>query len=410
MLNSIREYGLERLTEAGETAAMAERHARFYAAFIRELTPLVHALDDVAWSRRVALEIDNLRPAIEWTLLREHAPAIGLALLADLEWPELVATPQEALRWYESAAARADAMPDAIVHARILRHCVVLDNLVGAAPAKLEAVALRAVEAARGSGDANELARALATLGAAYRTAGRFDEAGNALAQAYQTPERLTPLTRNAVLRLWAVTDLQRGEVELARRRFSEVARLERPGSEAHASALLNLGELEFASGHAASARDAALQAKETYARLHSVHLVLLLANLAAYAIAENDLDQAREHLREALQIVRRSGSGSGIAVLEHHAHLAALLGDRERAVVLVGYTDAHYVARGEIRQRTERWGHERLMALLAETYAADERERRMREGARLTPEQAITWAAAIHEPTNDSAAMPPKG
>ncbi len=410
MLNSIREYGLERLTEAGETAAIEERHARFYAAFVRDLTPLVHALDDAAWSRRVALEIDNLRQAVEWALLSEHAPAAGIALLADLEWPELVATPQEALRWYESAAERAAAMPDAIAHARILRHCVVLANLVGAAPAQLEAVAQRAVEAARGSGDANELARALATLGAAYRTAGRFDEACDALARAYETPELLTALTKNAVLRLWAVTDLQRGEVELARSRFSEVARLERPGSEAHASALLNLGELEFASGNVASAREAALAAKETYARLHSVHLVLLLANLAAYAIAENDLEGAREHLREALQIVRRSGSGSGIAVLEHHAHLAALLGDRERAVVLVGYTDAHYVARGEIRQRTERWGHARLMALLAETYAEEERERRMSEGARLTPEQAITWAAAIHETTSDSAAMPPKG
>jgi two-component sensor histidine kinase len=95
---------------------------------------------------------------------------------------------------------------------------------------------------------------------------------------------------------------------------------------------------------------------------------------------------------------------------LENHALLAALLADHERAAALVGFTDAAYGSRGEVRQYTERSGYERLIALLREVYSADELARRMNEGASLTEEQALAHAAAIHELTSNWAASPPKG
>lgn len=409
MLVSIREYGLERLAEANEVEATAGRHARFYAAFVQELQQLVEALNDAEWRRLVLAELDDVRPAIEWTIFKGHEPEIGLRLLAAMEWPDLLTTSQEALTWFESAADLVYAMPDALTHARILRHRVALESQVGRPFAAREQVALRAVEVARATNDPDEIARALAMLGACYRSAGRFAEADLALNDAYQTPELLSPLARNAVLRACAVTDLQRGEVDLARRRFSEVARLERPGSEAHASALLNLGELEFASGNIPAAREVALKAKETYARLNSVYLVLVLSNLAAYAIAADELDSARTHSDEALTLLRSSPSGWLGAVLEHRALLCGILGDHERAVMLVGFTDAYYVSRGQVREATERRGYERLMRLLAEVYDADELARGMSDGARLTEEQALAHAAAIDESIKNSAAMPQK-
>lgn len=410
MLFSIREYALERLRESGEAETIARRHARYYASFVHGLEPLVAALEDDQWRRPLLADLDNLRAAIDWTILQGHEPEIGLALLADLEWPEFVTTPQEAFRWFESAAGLADAMPDPLVHARILRHTAVLDWMAGHPLAQREQTTLRAVEVARATNDPNEIARALTALAGWYRSAGRFDDAERMLSEAYERPELLSRLTTKVVLHSWSVTLLQRGQFDLARRRFWEAVRLERPGSESHAGALLDLGELEFVTGNVQAAREAAYGAKETYTRLNSLYLVLLVSNLAAYAIAAGDLDEAREHLREGLALQRRTRSGWLATVLELHALLAAILDDRDRAARLVGFTDAYYVSRGKMREFREGQEYERLMGLLREVYAADELARRLSEGAAMSDEQALADAAAIHEPTPSPAAVPPKG
>lgn len=410
MLYSIREYGLERLAEANESDASAERHAGYFARLVRDLQPLAHSLEDVEWWRRLTPEIDNVRAALEWTLFAGRQPAQGRALLADMEWPELVTTPNEALRWYEAALDAGDEIEDALLHARLIRHRVMLEWLAGRSLEERERTALRGVEVARRAGDANELARALANLGATYRTCGRFEEADGALQEAYVAPERLTRLTANTVLRIWAVTDLQRGDVELARRRFSEIVGLERAGSDAHSSALLNLAELEFAAGNVDRARELAGRARDAYERLDSVYLGLVLSNLAAYAMHAGDLEDARAHLRRALELQPRSGDAWIGNVLDNHALYAALMGDYERAALLAAFTEALYRSRGDVRQRTERAVYEHLVALLEAGYAERERERIASEGASLSEQQALAYAAAIVESTAIVAAEPPKG
>jgi predicted ATPase/class 3 adenylate cyclase len=406
MLQTMREYGLERLRASGETEQIALRHARFYARWAASIAPVVDALEDEEWKRCCLAELDNLRAAIDWTLFAHHDPATGVALLAQLEWPEIVTSPQEALRWYERAAEEEPAIADGGAYARILRHRVDLEWLAGRPLAQRERDALHAVEAAREANDANLIARALAILGACYRWAGRFDEAEAAFVEAYAHPELLSRLTANVVLRTWAVTDLQRGDVERARRRFLEVVQSERPGSEAHASALLNVGELEYAAGNIGAAREAANRAREAYASLRSVYLVPVLSNLAAYAMAAGDSEDARECLREALEIRRGSGRWL-VTVLEHHALFAALQDDVERAGKLLGFTDASYRERGEVRQHTEQRGYARLVELLVARYEAAELESLLAGGARFTEEQAFAEASAIHRGARDPAGFP---
>ncbi len=197
---------------------------------------------------------------------------------------------------------------------------------------------------------------------------------------------------------MWAVSSLQRGDIEVARRRFSEVARLERPGSEAHASALLNLGELEYAIGHLEAARTAARQAKDTYAA-HQLDLHgLVLSNLAAYAMAADDLDEARTHLYAALELQPKSGRAWLAGVIEARALLAALLADYERAASLAGFSDALYRARGECASTPSARGYERLMRRLAEVYSAEDIASRMEAGGRMSEKEALALASAIHQ------------
>ncbi|MBV8345326.1 MAG: adenylate/guanylate cyclase domain-containing protein [Candidatus Eremiobacteraeota bacterium] len=409
MLTSIRDYASEHLAAAKETDEIAAAHARFYAGVVGGAQALVGELEDVRWRQLLGAELDNIRAAIERTIFAGREPEVGLGLLSELEWAELLTTPHEALRWFERAAALVDSMPSELAHARILRHALVLSRLCGRTPAESEPTAQRALEVAKGARDADEIARALANLGGTYRDSARFGEAESAFLEAYAAPESLSRLTKNVVLRIWAVTDLQRGDLELARGRFSQVAELERPGSEAHASALLNLGELHFAAGDARAAREAARRAKDTYAALGSVYLVVALSNLAAYAMALDDLASARADLRDALALERRARSGWFGIVLEHHALLAALSGKRESAALLAGFTDFRYTSRGEVRQRTEKFGRDRLSQILQAAYPAEELASKMDAGARLEEGEALEHAAAIHHDTVGAAALPQK-
>jgi predicted ATPase len=409
MLSSIREYGLERLAEAGESDAIAEQHARLYASFMRELQPLVGDLEDVEWQRRVSTELDNTRAVIDRTIFREHDPDVGFSLLSDLEWPELITTPQEALRWYEDACALTEHLSDPLVRSHLLRHRAHLQWLLGVPLATQESSARQALEAARASNDPDHIARALANLAGCYRNGGRFEDADALLNEAFAAPHLLSRVTKNAVLRAWAVNDLQRGAVDNARQRFTEVANLERAGSESHASALLNLGELEFALGNVAAARAAARQAKETYTRLNSAYIVLLLSNLAGYALEADDVDEAREHLREALDALPRFGHGWLVAVLEHGALLGSLVGSHDRAALLLGFTGKHYADLGKVREVTEQRAYQRLNALLSQAYAAEELAARLETGASLSTEQALVHVAAILDVTPTMTAAPSK-
>jgi predicted ATPase/class 3 adenylate cyclase len=399
MLHSIREYSRDRLTEAGETGAVAAKHARYYSEFVRELAPLVDSLQDEQWQQTIAPEIDNIRATLDWAVVRRNDATAGLNLLAELEWPELLTTPQEAVAWFDSAARLFDEPVTGVTEARVLRHLVRLEWLVGRPMAQREETALAAVEAARAAADPNEVARALANLGGCYRDAGRFDEAERTFSEAYELPDALAVPAVNHVLRNWAVTNLQHGDLDAARRRFTEVAARERPGSEAHASALLNLGELEFALGNVEAARAAASKARATLVRLNAAPLALVVCNLAAYALAMDDLDDARDLLREALRLLKKSGARWMVAALEHHALLGGLSGDYERAATLVGFTQAQLSDKAK-RERTERHGYERLMSLLSKIYDEAELAQRMSAGAWLKEEQALEHANAISEGT----------
>ncbi|MBV9334227.1 MAG: adenylate/guanylate cyclase domain-containing protein [Candidatus Eremiobacteraeota bacterium] len=399
LLQSIREYGLERLRDAGEEQDAAGRHARYYAQWAAALAPLVDELEDERWKGRAVRELDNIRAMIDWALDERHDPATAITLLANLEWPEILTAPQEALGWYEQAARESDAMPSATAHARILRHAIVLAWLAGRPLADRMATAQRAVEIAKQSGDADEIAGALKNLGASYSSAGEYDAADAAFVEAYENSETLARITRNTVTRTWAAVDAHRGNMESARRRFLEVASSERPGSEAHAGVLLNLADLEYLVGSIEPARQTAARARETYAILRSPYLVLATVNLAAYALAANDLHDAGKWLREALGMRDRSGRWL-VNVLDHHALLAALQGSHEPAAALLGFTDAHYRVRGEVRQQTELRGRNRLWGLLAEEYEAIELDRLTAAGAALSQEQALAIAVTISKAT----------
>ena len=70
MLETIREFGLERLAEHGEREVARDRHAAFFLSLAEEAELHLHgaAGNQTGWFARIDAEFDNLRTAIIWAL------------------------------------------------------------------------------------------------------------------------------------------------------------------------------------------------------------------------------------------------------------------------------------------------------------------------------------------------------
>jgi predicted ATPase/DNA-binding CsgD family transcriptional regulator len=84
MLETIRQYAVARLDEAGEREATQDRHLDTFLAVTDEAAPLLD-VDKDAWRAAIGAESENLRTAVEWGLSRDDAER-GRRLAAALPW------------------------------------------------------------------------------------------------------------------------------------------------------------------------------------------------------------------------------------------------------------------------------------------------------------------------------------
>ncbi len=162
-------------------------------------TPLAHELEDVEWRQLFANELDNVRAAIDWTIVAKTRSANSDYAPRRDRVARAVATPHEALRWFESGprAGRDDAQ-----RTRSTRDCCALRHRL-----KIEWSVEPAVPQREKHGDSRasmprDAARIrmkshalYGNLGATYGACRRFDEAERAFAQAYGTPELLSRIS-----------------------------------------------------------------------------------------------------------------------------------------------------------------------------------------------------------------------
>jgi predicted ATPase/DNA-binding winged helix-turn-helix (wHTH) protein len=66
MLETIREYALERLLASGEESAVRRAHAAYYLVLAEEGNPELSAQERAAWLARCDVEIENFRSSLDW--------------------------------------------------------------------------------------------------------------------------------------------------------------------------------------------------------------------------------------------------------------------------------------------------------------------------------------------------------
>ena len=165
LLETVRQYALEKLGESGEADAVRARHRHYYTA----LAGLLDAPAGDDYETRIEqaeTEIDNLRAAFEWS--REQSDVeLALVLASSLQplW-QARARLREGLTWFDAALTDNNAQHPQVapaVRARALADSAPLGLMVGAADSLDRAE--QALAIAREVDDPALLVRALAACG-----------------------------------------------------------------------------------------------------------------------------------------------------------------------------------------------------------------------------------------------------
>jgi len=244
LLESIREFGLERLTEGGEGPALRMRHLQWYAALIRTANVEWISARQVYWLARLTAESANIRSVLDFCL-NEHGDA-------DAVMEIVVGLPQgywwahgrlgEGRHWLDEALARSSGVT-------VLRVRALLLNAILAMVGGEVATGDRLLEEARGLipqvSDPMVLAQLHHVAARAARLAGDLPRAVSELEQALAMPASRTDLDCYLdILNSLALAASMAGQHERSKACHEEIIQLATPRGESlhRANALMALG------------------------------------------------------------------------------------------------------------------------------------------------------------------------
>jgi predicted ATPase/transcriptional regulator with XRE-family HTH domain len=114
MLETIREYALERLAANGEEETIRQQHAAYFLALAQAAEPMLSSARRPMWLEQLETEHDNFRAVLSWSRARSDDSRYELRLTAALWWFWYFrGHASEGHRWLEDALARTVALEPA---------------------------------------------------------------------------------------------------------------------------------------------------------------------------------------------------------------------------------------------------------------------------------------------------------
>ena len=191
-LQTLCQYGRDRLDESGEADAMCARHAAYYRQMAQDAHEGLRGATGPMWRERLTSELGNLRAALDWFIARGDADA-ALSLTSGMAWLWFINSESaEGARWLGDAlSATGPRRPDLAATAQIWHGYFVCGYFVGMALSPAAAVlgCEEAVAALRTSHDRVRRAEALVLCATVLMRAHEFERSLGALSEAHDLLE-----------------------------------------------------------------------------------------------------------------------------------------------------------------------------------------------------------------------------
>lgn len=310
LLETIREYGLERLDTSGEAEVTRRAHARYYLRLVQEAEPHLKGEQQMTWLARLEQEQENLRAALSWFIERGEAES-ALHFCGALWWFwRQRGYWSEGRRWLEAALGLPQARGSTVARARALWAAGDLayfqDGNQTARSLLEESVSL-----CRALGAEKDLAIALGTLGVLVRMQGDREAAGPLLEESEQLCRTLGSDWELAyLLRKLAEHAAQAGElkqaVEYAQESFTLAQKL--GDKSLIATVLSTLGNIAARQGDVTQAIAYNQESLALARELGDKLLVALALNNLGYFTALSGDQVLTNYAQEALTVVRELG------------------------------------------------------------------------------------------------------
>jgi tetratricopeptide (TPR) repeat protein len=314
LLETVQDYALERLAQAGELDEAQQRHALYYASFAERAQQQLYGPDHLAALDRLEADHDNLAAALSWSLGTAAAdPATG-AQRAAIGVRLVVAL---AAFWYQQGYVAEGR--------HWLQQAMQLITDDAGAPFARVAGALAALLAQQGE--------PAAALPLQKRSLAMWRQLGGRYEQAFEL---------NGI----GITSRRLGDFQAARSALQESVAISRELGTAGfplTAALTNLGLTEHEAGHAGRAVQHLQEALELAERRGDMYAAAhVRLSLAKTSLRDGHANEEQEQLAATFGYATHSGNAEVLATtLELSACIAASRGANLRAARLAGAAEA---------------------------------------------------------------------
>jgi predicted ATPase/DNA-binding CsgD family transcriptional regulator len=354
MLETVRQFALERLEASPEAGAVWRRYARYYLQLAEQAEPESRTIRQDTLLNRLEREHGNFRIALDWCAAQGYAEA-ALRMAVGLLWfwgihGHVGEGRQRLQALLARFPLRETTRKRSVLHARAVDAAGKLAALQGDLEAA-DSLHQQSLILAEGLEDGEGICNALSALAFAAHERADYASAGDYLERALTTSRRLAS-DPNAVdvAALWRIGQAlvglaniaeEQGDSQKATRLLQESSTYFMKSGDlgGHAMNDVYVGAMALDAGDPLRARDLARRGVQALERMGDQRAIAMaLAHLGRAETALKDFSAAYAHLRRSLRISQEHGDEGGIAFeLLCFAGLAAAQGQPVRALRLGG-------------------------------------------------------------------------